>query len=56
MRMGKGVGKIGYIANSVKRFSVKPGAPDGYMDHICKKAEGRVEVVLGNGVICRLDK
>ncbi len=54
--MGKGIGKIGYVANSHKTVLGETWSAGRMYDKIGKKAAGTAKVVLPDGVICKLDK
>ena len=53
--MMKGVGLVGYVANSVYTVKGESWSAGRIYDHIGKKAKGTVKVVLPDGVICKLD-
>jgi len=54
--MMKGVGLVGYVANSVYTVKGESRSAGRIYDHIGKKAKGTVKVVLQDGVICKLDQ
>lgn len=54
--MMKGVGLVGYVANSVYTVKGESRSAGRIYDHIGKKAKGTVKVVLPDGVICRLNQ
>ena len=55
--MMKGVGLVGYVANSVYTVKGESWSAGRIYDHIGKKAKGTVEqFILPDGVICRLNQ
>ncbi len=52
----KGLGKIGYVANSTKTVLGESYSAGRLYDRIGKKAGGRVLFVLPQGVVCELKK
>ncbi len=52
----KGIGQIGYVANSVRTVIGESMSAGRIYDKIGKKAKGKVCYVLPEGVICKLDK
>ena len=52
----KGLGHIGYVANSVGTVLGESRSAGRIYDHFGKKAAGTVKYVLPGGVICRLEK
>ena len=51
----KGVGHVGYIANSIYTVKGESWSAGRLYDYIEKKAKGTVQIVLPDGVICSLD-
>ena len=51
----KGLGHIGYVANSVYTVKGESLSAGRIYDRIGKKAKGTVEIVLQDAVICRLE-
>ena len=54
--MMKGVGQVGYIANSVCTVKGESWSAGRLYEHIGKKTKGTVQIVLSDGVICSLDR
>ena len=52
----KGLGHIGYVANSVHTVKGESCSAGRIYDRIGKKAEGTVKYVLPDAVVCKLDK
>ena len=52
----KGLGQIGYVANSTYTVKGESWSAGRIYDRIKKKATGTVKLVLPDGVICMLDK
>jgi len=52
----KGIGQVGYVANSPKTVLGESMSAGRIYDRIGKKAAGRVVQVLPGGVLCKLDK
>ena len=52
----KGLGHIGYVANSVHTVKGESCSAGRIYDRIGKKAEGTVKYVLADAVVCKLDK
>ena len=52
----RGLGQIGYVANSAHTVKGESWRAGRIYDRIGKKAEGTVKIVLPDGVICRLDR
>ena len=52
----KGLGKIGYVANSTGTVLGESMSAGRLYDHIGKKAEGKVVIVTDRGVVCKLCK
>ena len=52
----KGLGNIGYVANSVHTVKGESCSAGRIYDRIGKKAEGTVKYVLLDAVVCKLDK
>ena len=52
----KGLDIIGHVANSTKTVKGESWSAGRIYDLFGKKTEGIVEVVLSDGVICRLDR
>lgn len=52
----KGLGKVGYVANSPYTVQGDSLSAGRIYDRIGKKAEGRVEYILPEGVVCSLKK
>ena len=52
----KGVGHVGYIANSIYTVKGESWSAGRLYDYIEKKAKGTVQIVLPDGVICKLDQ
>lgn len=50
----KGLGKIGYVANSAGTVLGKSYSAGRLYDRIGKKAYGRVVYILPSGVLCRI--
>jgi hypothetical protein len=50
----KGLGKVGYVANSTYTVVGESMSAGRLYDRIGKKAKGRVEYVLPQGVVCSL--
>lgn len=50
----KGLGKVGYVANSTYTVLGDSMSAGRLYDKIGKKAKGRVEYILPNGIICSL--
>lgn len=53
--MMKGIGHVGYVANSVYTVKGESWSAGRLYDYIGKKAKGTVQIVLSDGVICSLD-
>lgn len=51
----KGLGLIGYVANSVHTVKGESWSAGRLYDRMGKKAEGTVKIILQDGVICKLD-
>lgn len=51
----KGLGKIGYVANSIKTVLGESWSAGRLYDHFHKKAKGRIMYVTERGVLCRLE-
>ena len=54
--MLKGMGHIGYVANSTHTVLGESWSAGRLYDRIGKKAAGIVKYVLPGGVVCRLEK
>ncbi len=52
----KGLGLIGYVANSVNTVMGESWSAGRMYDRIGKKASGTVKMILPHGVLCKLDK
>ncbi len=52
----KGLGQIGYVANSTRTVRGRSCSAGRIYDLFGKKAAGTVEIVLPDGVVCRLKK
>ncbi len=52
----KGLGLIGYVANSVGTVMGESWSAGRMYDRIGKKASGTVKAILPHGVLCKLDK
>ena len=52
----KGLGRIGYVANSVHTVKSESCSAGKIYDRIGKKAEGTVKYVLPDAVVCKPDK
>lgn len=52
----KGLGHIGYVANSVHTVLGESRSAGRIYDCFGKKAKGTVKYVLPGGVVCRLEK
>ena len=52
----EGLGKIGYVANSVTTVLGDSLSAGRIYDRIGKKAQAKVEMVTPRGVICRIGK
>ena len=52
----KGIGQIGYVANSTYTVKGENWSAGRIYDRIGKKASGTVMLVLEDGVICKLGK
>lgn len=52
----KGVGHVGYVANSVYTVKGESWSAGRLYEYIGKKAKGTVQIVLPDGVICSLDR
>ena len=52
----KGMGHIGYVANSTYTVLGESWSAGRIYDRIGKKAVGTVKLVLPGGVLCRLEK
>ncbi|MCQ2752442.1 MAG: HIRAN domain-containing protein [Coriobacteriales bacterium] len=52
----KGLGKVGYVANSPRTVAGDSMSAGRLYDKIGDKAKGKVLHILGNGVLCTLDK
>ena len=50
----KGLGLIGYVANSIKTVKGKSLSAGRLYDRIGKKAKGKIVYVLEDSVICRI--
>lgn len=50
----KGLGKIGYVANSPRTVIGDSFSAGRLWDKIGKKAEGKIKYVLPDGVLCEL--
>ena len=53
--MMKGLGLIGYVANSTHTVKGESWSAGRIYDRFGKKATGTVKVVLPDGVLCKLD-
>lgn len=53
--MFKGLGQIGYVANSIRTVKGESCSAGRIYDRFGKKAAGTVKLILPDGVICRLD-
>ena len=51
----KGLGKIGYVANSCYTVIGESWSAGRLYDKIGKKAKGKVKLVMDKGVLCSLD-
>lgn len=51
----KGLGLIGYVANSINTVQGNSWSAGRMYDKFEKKAKGTVRMVLPHGVLCRLD-
>lgn len=56
VEMKNGLGLVGYVANSVYTVKGESWSAGRLYDHMGKKAKGTVQVVLPDGVICRLNQ
>ena len=54
--MMKGLGQIGYVANSTRTVKGESWSAGRIYDRIGKKASGTVKLILPDGVLCILDK
>lgn len=52
----KGLGHIGYVANSAHTVKGESWSAGRIYDRIGKKASGIVKLVLPDGVLCKLEK
>ncbi len=52
----KGLGQVGYVANSAHTVKGESWSAGRIYDKIGKKATGTVQMVLSDAVLCRLDK
>ncbi len=52
----KGLGQIGYVANSTRTVVGESWSAGRMYDKFGKKATGTVKVVLPEAVLCRLDR
>ena len=54
--MMKGLGQIGYVANSTHTVKGESWSAGRIYDRIGKKAMGTVKIILADGVLCKLEK
>ena len=54
--MMKGLGQIGYVANSTHTVKGESWSAGRIYDRIGKKAMGTVKIILPDGVLCKLEK
>ena len=54
--MIKGLGHIGYVANSTHTVKGESWSAGRVYDQFGKKATGTVKIVLPDAVVCKLDK
>lgn len=54
--MMKGLGQIGYVANSAYTVKGESWSAGRIYDRIGKKAVGTVKIILPDGVLCKLEK
>lgn len=54
--MLKGLGKIGYVANSIHTVLGDSMSAGRLYDHIGKKAKGKILYVTSRGAVCKLIK
>lgn len=52
----KGLGQVGYVANSIHTVKGESWSAGRIYDRIEKKSVGTIMLVLEDGVICKLDK
>ena len=52
----EGLGQIGYVANSTHTVKGESYSAGRLYDRIGKKASGTIQLILPDGVLCRLDK
>ena len=50
----KGIGKIGYVANSPYTVLGESYSAGRLYDKICEEASGKVKFILDKGIICEL--
>lgn len=54
--MMKGLGQIGYVANSAHTVKGESWSAGRIYDRIGKKAMGTVKIILPDGILCKLEK
>ena len=54
--MIKGLGQIGYVANSTHTVKGESWSAGRIYDRMGKKAVGTVKIILPDGVLCKLEK
>ena len=54
--MMKGLGQIGYVANSTHTVKGESWSAGRIYDRMGKKAVGTVKIILPEGVLCKLEK
>ena len=52
----KGLGQIGYVANSMHTVKGESWSAGRIYDKIGKKAIGTVKIILSDGILCKLEK